>query len=128
MTRLVTGLFKPRKKTPGARSGRHRGTDWPAGHGLAVGDEVLGIGSGAFAEYAVARERKLVAKPTNLDMEQAAALATSGLTAWQALHTHGKVRPGQRVLILALWRVGTFAVQIARGRRGGHRSVQCEQG
>ena len=115
MTRLVTGLFKPRKKTPGRDLA---GTVEQIGSQVtdfAVGDEVLGIGSGAFAEYAVARERKLVAKPTNLDMEQAAALATSGLTAWQALHTHGKVRPGQRVLILgASGGVGTFAVQIAR--------------
>ncbi len=124
MTRLVTGLFKPRKKTPGRDLA---GTVEQIGSQVtdfAVGDEVLGIGSGAFAEYAVARERKLVAKPTNLDMEQAAALATSGLTAWQALHTHGKVRPGQQVLILGA--LAGSAPSPSRSRaRPARRSPEC---
>jgi NADPH:quinone reductase-like Zn-dependent oxidoreductase len=113
--RLGTGLSKPRRRIPGRDLA---GTVVQIGSQVtdfAVGDEVLGIGSGAFAEYAVARENKLVAKPANLDMDQAAVVATSGLTAWQALHRHGKVHAGQRVLILgASGGVGTFAVQIAR--------------
>ncbi|MEZ5157942.1 MAG: NAD(P)-dependent alcohol dehydrogenase [Candidatus Nanopelagicales bacterium] len=113
--RLGTGLSKPRRRIPGRDLA---GTVVQIGSKVtdfAVGDEVLGIASGAFAEYAVARESKLVAKPATLDMDQAAVLATSGLTAWQALHTHGKVKTGQRVLVLgASGGVGTFAVQIAR--------------
>lgn len=114
VVRPVIGLRKPRNRVPGrdlAGTVRQVGSQVRE---FAVGDEVLGIGKSAFAEFAVARESKLVRKPANLDMAQASALATSGLTAWQALHTHGKVRTGQRVLILgASGGVGTFTVQIA---------------
>lgn len=80
-----------------------------------VGDEVFGIGKGAFAGYALARADKLAPKPKNLTSEQAAALAISGLTALQALRDHGRVAPGQEVLIIgASGGVGTFAVQIAK--------------
>jgi len=79
------------------------------------GDEVFGEGSGVCAEYACAEEGKLVHKPHNLTFEQAAAVPTSALAALQALRDHGKVQPGQRVLINgASGGVGTFAVQIAK--------------
>jgi NADPH:quinone reductase-like Zn-dependent oxidoreductase len=79
------------------------------------GDEVFGIGTGAFAEYARAREGKLAAKPANLTFEQAAAVPISGLAALQGLRDHGRVAPGQQVLIIgASGGVGTFAVQLAR--------------
>ena len=79
------------------------------------GDEVFGIGKGAFAEYARAPENKLAPKPANLTFEQAAAVAISGLTALQGLRDHGRVEPGQKVLITgASGGVGTFAVQLAK--------------
>jgi NADPH:quinone reductase-like Zn-dependent oxidoreductase len=79
------------------------------------GDEVFGIGKGAFAEYARAREAKLAPKPANLTFEQAAVVAISGLPALQGLRDHGKVRPGQKVLIVgASGGVGTYAVQLAK--------------
>lgn len=79
------------------------------------GDEVFGIGTSTFAEYAVAREDKLVTKPKSLTFEQAAAVAVSGSTALQALRDQGRVKPGQEVLIIgASGGVGTFAVQIAK--------------
>jgi NADPH:quinone reductase-like Zn-dependent oxidoreductase len=79
------------------------------------GDEVFGIGKGAFAEYARAPENKLAPKPANLTFEQAAAVAISGLTALQGLRDHGRVEPGQKVLIIgASGGVGTFAVQLAK--------------
>jgi len=79
------------------------------------GDEVFGEGSRACAEYTCAEEDKLVHKPHNLTFEQAAAVPTSALTALQALRDHGKVQPGQKVLINgASGGVGTFAVQIAK--------------
>lgn len=78
------------------------------------GDEVFGIGKGAFAEYARAPGSKLAPKPANLTFEQAAAVPVSGLTALQGLRDHGKVEPGQKVLIIgASGGVGTFAVQLA---------------
>src|ERR687891_3022474 len=89
------------------------------------GDEVFGIGKGSYAEYVCAREEKLAPKPTNLTFEQAAVLAIMGSTALQALRDHGKVRPGQEVLIIgASGGVGTYAVQIAKAF-GAHVSGVC---
>jgi NADPH:quinone reductase-like Zn-dependent oxidoreductase len=82
---------------------------------FAPGDEVFGGAPGAFAEYALARERGLAAKPRDLPFEQAAAIGVAGRTALQGLRDIAGVRPGQRVLICgAGGGVGTFAVQIAR--------------
>jgi NADPH:quinone reductase-like Zn-dependent oxidoreductase len=79
------------------------------------GDEVFGIGQGTFAEYARARESKLALKPANLSFGQAAVVAISGLPALQGLRDHGRVNPGQQVLIIgASGGVGTFAVQLAK--------------
>src|ERR671917_293475 len=89
------------------------------------GDEVFGIGKGSYAEYVCAREDKLAPKPANLTFEQAAVLAIMGSTALQALRDHGKVRPGQEVLIVgASGGVGTYAVQIAKAF-GAHVTGVC---
>jgi NADPH:quinone reductase-like Zn-dependent oxidoreductase len=89
------------------------------------GDEVFGIGKGSYAEYVCAREEKLAPKPVNLTFEQAAVLAIMGSTALQALRDHGKVRPGQEVLIIgASGGVGTYAVQIAKAF-GAHVTGVC---
>src|SRR5215217_5829081 len=89
------------------------------------GDEVFGIGKGSYAEYVCAREDKLAPRPANLTFEQAAVVAISGLTALQGLRDHGKVRPGQEVLVIgASGGVGTFAVQIAKAL-GAHVSGVC---
>ncbi len=78
-------------------------------------DEVYGECHGSCAEYAVAKEGSIARKPSNLTFEQAAAVPTSACTALQALRDHGKVRPGQKVLINgASGGVGPFAVQIAK--------------
>src|SRR3712207_4138650 len=87
--------------------------------------EVFGIGKGSYAEYVSAREDKPAPKPANLTFEQAAVVAISGLTALQALRDHGKVRPGQKVLVIgASGGVGTYAVQIAKAF-GAHVTGVC---
>ena len=79
------------------------------------GDEVFGTGGAAWAEYAAAREVRLVPKPANVSFEEAAAVPIAALTALQALRDHGQLQPGQKVLINgASGGVGTFAVQIAK--------------
>jgi NADPH:quinone reductase-like Zn-dependent oxidoreductase len=79
------------------------------------GDEVMGVGEGTFAEYAAAREDKLVPKPANLTFEQAAAVPVSAPTAMQAIRAQGRLQPGQKVLVIgASGGVGTFAVQLAK--------------
>ncbi|MBT2447666.1 NAD(P)-dependent alcohol dehydrogenase [Streptomyces sp. ISL-43] len=89
------------------------------------GDEVFGICEGSFADYASARQDKLAHKPAGLPLEEAAALPMSGLTALQALRDAGRVRPGQRVLVIgAAGGVGTFAVQLAKAY-GAHVTGVC---
>ncbi|MDO8847672.1 MAG: NAD(P)-dependent alcohol dehydrogenase [Coriobacteriia bacterium] len=79
------------------------------------GDEVFGECHGSCAEYAVAGEGSIAPKPASLSFEQAAAVPTSACTALQALRDHGKVGPGQKVLINgASGGVGPFAVQVAK--------------
>ena len=108
------GLRAPKIPVPGTNMA---GVVEAVGHEVTrfqPGDEVFGIGKGTFAEYARAPENKLAPKPANLTFEQAAAVAVSGLTALQGLRDHGRVQPGQTVLITgASGGVGTFAVQLA---------------
>ena len=64
------------------------------------GDEVYGVGDGAFAEYLNVSENGAVAlKPTNMSMEQAAAVPIAGITALQVLRDKGRIQPGQTVLV-----------------------------
>jgi len=83
--------------------------------GVRPGDQVFGTGDGSFAEYAAVQADKVAPKPANLSFEEAAAVPVSAVTALQAVRDHGRVQPGQQVLIVgASGGVGTFAVQIAR--------------
>jgi len=81
-----------------------------------AGDEVFGATSQSFAEYvSVPQDRGIVSKPENVGIEEAASVGVAGVTALQALRHHGRLQPGQRVLINgASGGVGTFAVQIAK--------------
>jgi NADPH:quinone reductase-like Zn-dependent oxidoreductase len=82
---------------------------------LQPGDAVFGWCDGAFAEYAVAPEGQLAAKPANLSFEQAAVVPVSGFAALQGLRDVGEVQPGQRVVVIgAAGGVGSFAVQLAK--------------
>ncbi len=82
---------------------------------FAVGDVVYGTGDGTFAEYVRAQEDQLSLKPETLTFEQAAAVPVSAQTALQAVRDHGRVQPGQQVLVVgASGGVGSYAVQIAK--------------
>ncbi|MEU5264223.1 NADP-dependent oxidoreductase [Amycolatopsis sp. NPDC021455] len=87
--------------------------------GLRVGDRVYGLTDrhrdGAAAEYLAVEARDLAVLPGNVTHRAAAALAMPGLTAWQALFTHGRLTAGQTVLVHgAGGGVGAVAVQLAR--------------
>lgn len=82
---------------------------------LQPGDEVFGGAPGAWAEYAAARADRVARKPPDVSFEEAAAVPVAALTALQALRDHGRVQPGQKVLINgASGGVGTYAAQIAK--------------
>ena len=92
------------------------------------GDEVFGTSGAAWAEYAPAREVRLVRKPANVSFEEAAAVPIAAITALQALRDKGGVQPGQKVLINgASGGVGTFAVQIAKAL-GADVTAVCSTG
>ncbi|MER6797459.1 NAD(P)-dependent alcohol dehydrogenase, partial [Amycolatopsis mediterranei] len=77
--------------------------------------EVFGVCEGAFAEHAVAKQELVAPKPERVSFEEAAAVLVSGGTALQALRDVGRVRPGNRVLVIgAAGGVGSFAVQLAK--------------
>ena len=83
------------------------------------GDDVFGdlsnSGWGAFAEYARAPENVLTAKPRALGFAEAAAMPQAAVLALQGIRDHGKVEPGQSVLVNgAGGGVGSFAVQLAK--------------
>ena len=92
--------------------------------GAAVGDEVYGGRTGAFAEY-VAVKDAVAPKPANASFEEAAGVPIAALTALQGLRDHGEVGSGTKVLINgASGGVGTFAVQIAKSL-GAHVTAVC---
>lgn len=102
---------------------------WPAGRLPAIpsyelsglteaGDEVIALmpfdRDGCAAEFAVVPTALLAPKPGRLSHVEAAALPMPGLTAWQGLFDHGRLRRGERVLVLgARGGVGHVAVQLA---------------
>jgi NADPH:quinone reductase-like Zn-dependent oxidoreductase len=113
--RVAGGLRKPKSGAVGADLA---GTIEAVGKDVTEfqpGDEVFGTSGHSWAEYAPAREPRLVKKPANVSFEEAASVPIAALTALQALRDKGRVQPGQKVLINgASGGVGTFAVQIAK--------------
>ena len=86
--------------------------------GWRPGDEVYGLVGfdrpGAAAEYVTAPAADLAAKPSGVGHVEAAAVPLGALTAWQALHEHARLQPGQHVLIHGgAGGVGAYAVQLA---------------
>jgi NADPH:quinone reductase-like Zn-dependent oxidoreductase len=85
------------------------------------GDAVLGYTSlareGTYAEYAIAREAEVIAKPASLDFNNAAALPVGTLTSWQAIFDLAGLAAGEKILIhAASGGVGSMAVQLAKAR------------
>lgn len=117
--RFMAGLLKPKNTILGADIAGRVEAIGSSVTQFKPGDEVFGdlsgCGLGGFAEYVCAREDVLVLKPASLTFEQAAAVPMAAVTALQGLRTHGRIQPGQKVLINgASGGVGSFAVQIAK--------------
>ena len=86
--------------------------------GVTVGQRVFGLSdwarNGTLAEYVAVEARNLAPLPTNISHVVAASLPISGLAAWQGLFTHGRLQPGQTVLVHgAAGAVGSIATQLA---------------
>src|SRR5437660_4057622 len=87
--------------------------------GQSVGQRVFGLTDwhrdGTLAEYVVVEARNLASLPGDVDFTVGASLPISGLTAWQGLFEHGRLRAGQSVIAHgAAGAVGSMVTQLAR--------------
>lgn len=82
------------------------------------GDKVYGIPNllqGTYAEYIAAKASQFAPMPNNITFNEAGALPSCALIAWNGIIDIGKVAAGQRVLIHgAAGGVGNLAVQFAK--------------
>jgi NADPH:quinone reductase-like Zn-dependent oxidoreductase len=111
-----------RDRTPSIPGHELAGTVAALGYGttgLSVGQRVFGLTDwsrdGTLADYAAVEARNLAPLPGDVDFTIGASLPISGLTAWQGLVVHGRVRAGQRVIAHgAAGAVGSMVTQLAR--------------
>lgn len=116
--RLAFGIRRPRRPILG---GYFSGVVEALGtnaSGFAIGDAVFGTAGlrlGAYGEYiALPATATLVAKPSNMNFADAAAVPLGGLNALHFLRL-AHIKPGDRVLVIgAGGSIGLHAVQIAR--------------
>lgn len=91
----------------------------PGAAGFKKGDIVFGCAQGSMgaeAEFLTVPVKNINFKPRTMEPVEAAGVPLAGMTAWQALFTHGKLHAGETVLILgASGAVGGIAVQLAKG-------------
>ena len=86
--------------------------------GWSAGDAVVAFlpmtAPGAAAEYAAVPAEALAAAPRTVELADAAALPSAGLTAWQSLFEYAGLKAGQTILVNgAGGAVGGYAVQLA---------------
>lgn len=82
--------------------------------GFSIGQRVMALANGTYAEYTTAKADVLAPIPERLNFEQAAALPLVVTTGAQLMERAIKIQPGQKVLVLgALGGVGRSAVHVA---------------
>lgn len=120
---MGNGLFTPRQPIPGIDVAGDVVAVGESVTQFTVGDTVFGeshLGmqwktGGAFAEYVAVPASSLVHKPEQLSYEQAAAIATPGIIAWQNLQGGALLKGSQRVLVNgAAGALGSLVVQMAK--------------
>jgi len=83
---------------------------------VSAGDRVVTLlGTGGYAQYAVAPTQNLIPLPEELDFDNAAAIPLQGLTAYHCIKTSGALKEGESILVhAAAGGVGTLSVQVAK--------------
>ncbi|GAA4419953.1 NAD(P)-dependent alcohol dehydrogenase [Nibrella viscosa] len=115
--RFTFGLFKPTNKTLGADFAGIVEETGPEVQHFKAGDRVFGgtLTSGAFAEYTCVPATACGLMPAGAGFAGMASVPIAGVTALQALSTHGQLKAGESVLINgASGGVGHFTVQLAK--------------
>ena len=83
--------------------------------GFKVGDRVMARARGSFSEYVVARADQVFLVPQRLSWEQAGAIPTAFITAYEMLVPHGRLKSGEWLLVAgASSGVGVACVQIGK--------------
>ncbi len=83
--------------------------------GWSVGDPVIALTRGTYAEFVPARSVLTYRPPAGMTIEDAASIPCVFLTAWYGLTKLGQLKPGETVLIHAAGSgVGTAGIQIAK--------------
>ena len=111
-----------RDRTPSIPGHELAGVVTALGYGttaLSIGQRVFGLTDwsrdGTLAEYVAVEARNLAPLPGDVDFTAGASVPISGLTAWQGLLVHGRLRAGQRVIAHgAAGAVGSMVTQLAR--------------
>jgi len=119
LLRLAFGFKKPKIKGLGADVAGRVQAVGSAVKGFAVGDQVMAElgsnGMGGYAEHVCAPASVWQKKPARMSFVEAAATPMAGMTALKGLRDVGKVKSGERVLVIgAAGGVGSFGLQIAR--------------
>lgn len=117
--RLASGLLRPRTRVLGSDFAGRVVAVGGGVEGFAVGDRIAGqtgVSMGGHAELIVVpTDGAVVALPDAVSDAAAVALCDGGLTALPFLRDAGRVRAGERVLVIgASGSVGSHAVQLAR--------------
>src|SRR5919112_1051593 len=86
------------------------------GNGFSAGQRVVSlVGTGGYAEYAIAPAATTFAIPDGVSDGTAVALLLQGLTAWHLYRTSAQIRPGESVVVhAAAGGVGSLAVQLGK--------------
>ena len=115
--RLITGLFKPKRTTPGTEFAGQVEATGPGVTTLRVGDRVFGFddqGSKAQAEFLAIPEIFATTIPDGIDFEQAAA-SSEGAHYARNFINKVKIEPGMNILVYgASGAIGSAMVQLLK--------------
>jgi NADPH:quinone reductase-like Zn-dependent oxidoreductase len=119
IARLGIGWSAPKNRIPGTDMAGVVEAVGEGVEGFGVGDEVFAdlteIGAGGWAELVCVSADALTKKPANLTFEEAAAIPSSGILAYQGLGRTRRITAGEQVLVNgAAGNVGPFAIQLAK--------------
>jgi NADPH:quinone reductase-like Zn-dependent oxidoreductase len=118
ITRLMFGFKKPKQPVLGVVFSGIVESIGKDVEEFKIGDEVFGASSnfGCHAEYvAIPESGAINFKPKNLSVEEAAAMPFGGLTSLKYLRDFGKLKSGEKILIVgASGDLGVLGVQLAK--------------
>jgi len=117
IARLITGLFRPRKQTPGTEFAGKVEAVGTQVNSLKTGDRVFGfddLGTGSQAEYLTVRENHALTIPDGISYEEAAASSEGAHYAYNFINKVN-LTAGQDALVYgASGAIGSAAVQLLK--------------